>query len=49
MFSVHALTPDAKLYFENLPIHMQEMFSQTGLSITTKEELQDIVENMGRS
>lgn len=44
MFNKEKLPPDARQYFNSLPIFLQESIIQTGVDLKTKKELVDFCE-----
>lgn len=46
MFHMDQLTPDARVFFDNLPLYMQENIVMASVDLHTKEELESYVENM---
>lgn len=48
MFDKEKLTPDAKRYFDSLPLFLKESLTQTSVHLTTKEELINFCEHVQR-
>lgn len=40
------MEPGAKAYFESLPVMLQEQLTQSGVKITTKEQLESCCKNI---
>ncbi len=40
MFDLNMLTPDARLYFDTMPAMLQASLVQSGVKLTTKDELE---------
>ena len=48
MFDQDKLALDARHYFDSLPLFLKESLIQTGVELTTKEELINFCENVQR-